>query len=225
MRRADTVKVGVVAAVMAAVAMGCAAGQAGKAKPSGFLGDYSQFRKGQKGEALMVYVAPQARFAHYRKILVDPITIWRSTETNTIPAVEAANLMDDLDDLLRLTLDDDYEIVETAGPDVLRLRVALTEAEGSWRVLGQLSDELDDDLQAVLPDQPSSATRGFVGKAGVEAELLDSMTSTRLAAAVDRRVGEKTLKPEANRWDDVEDAFRYWAERLRDRLRELRKRG
>lgn len=224
MRRADIVRLGVVAA-LAALTAGCAAGQAGTAKPSGFLGDYSHFRKGQKGEALMVYVAPQARFAQYRKIMIDPITIWRSTETDTIPAVEAANLMDDLDDLLRLTLDDDYDIVETAGPDVLRLRVALTEAEGSWRVLGQLSDELDDDLQAVLPDQPSSATRGFVGKAGVEAELLDSTTSTRLAAAVDRRVGEKTLKPEANRWDDVEDAFRYWAERLRDRLRELRRRG
>jgi hypothetical protein len=36
-------------------------------------------------------------------------------------------------------------------------------------------------------------------------------------------VGERTLKPEKNAWDDVEDAFRYWAERLRDRLRELRK--
>ncbi len=203
----------------------CAAGQSGKAKPSGFLGDYSKFRKGEKGEALLVYVDPQASFAKYRKVIIDPVTIWRSAETNTIPVIEAATLIDDLDDLLRLTLDDDYQIVEAPGPDVMRLRVAITEAEGSFRVLGNLSDQLDDDLQAVMPDRPSNETRGFVGKAGIEAEILDSATGMRLAAAVDRRAGERTLKPEKDTWDDVEEAFRYWVQRLRDRLVELRQRG
>ena len=51
------------------------------------------------------------------------------------------------------------------------------------------------------------------------------MSGTRLAAAIDRRVGARTLKPESGTWDDVEDAFRYWADRLRDRLEELRKRS
>jgi hypothetical protein len=125
-----------------------------------------------------------------------------------------------------MTLDDDYQLVKEPGPDVLRLRVAITEAEGSWRVIdGRLGDELDDDLQAVATKEPSEETRSFVGKAGVEAELLDSTAGTRLAAAIDRRVGARTLKPEKSAWSDVERAFRYWADRLRERLAELRQRS
>jgi hypothetical protein len=205
---------------------GCAAGQTGRAKPSGFLGDYAQLQAGAKGQALMVYVRPDADFAKYRKMLIDPVAIYRTAETGTIPPEEAQNLIEDLEDVLRMTLDDDYDIVTEPGPDVLRLRAAITEAEGSWRVVdGRLGDRFDDDLQAVTPKQPSSATRGFVGKAGIEAEILDAASGTRLAAAIDRRAGEHTLKPDKDEWDDVEDAFRFWAERLRDRLRELRKRA
>ncbi len=218
------VAVGAAAAAMAFAA--CAGGQAGKAKPSGFLGDYSQLREGTKGQALLVYVDPETRFAKYRKMMIDPVTIWRSAETNDIPSDEIDDLIDDLEVVLRITLDDHYEIVTQPGPDVLRLRVAITEAEGSWRVIdGRLGDRLDSDLQAVTPKKPSSSTRSFVGKAGIEAELLDAVSGVRVAAAIDRRVGEHSLKPDASAWDDVEDAFRYWAERLRDRLAELRQRS
>ena len=108
--------------------------------------------------------------------------------------------------------------------DVLRLRVAITEAEGSWWVVdGRLGDAMDPDLKAVGAKPPSSATRSFVGEAGIEAEILDASTGTRLAAAIDRRAGGSSWKPEESKWEDVENAFRYWADRLRDRLRELRK--
>ncbi|MCC6766575.1 MAG: DUF3313 domain-containing protein [Deltaproteobacteria bacterium] len=212
--------------IMGAALAGCAAGQAGKARPSGFLGDYAQLREGGEGQALLVYVDPSVRFSTYRKMIIDPVTIWRDAGTKDIPPDEAQDLIDDLDDVLRMTLDDDYQLVKEPGPDVLRLRVAITEAEGSWRVVdGRLGDELDEDLRAVKTKEPSDATKSFVGKAGVEAEILDSTSGKRLAAAIDRRVGARTLKPEKNAWSDVERAFRYWADRLRDRLGELRKRS
>jgi len=224
-RRAGKALTAAVAVATAALVLSaCAAGQAGKAKPSGFLGDYSKLHAGAEGQALMVYRAPNATIAHYTKIMIDPVTIWRDADTKDIPPQEAQDLIEDLDDVLRMTLDDDYQIVKQAGPDVLRLRAAITEAEGSWRVVdGRLGDRLDSDLQAVNPNPPSNDTRSFVGKAGIEAELLDSVSGVRIAAAIDRRVGARSFKPDANKWEDVENAFRYWAERLRDRLRELRK--
>jgi hypothetical protein len=216
----------VVVAAAATALAACAAGQSGKAKPAGFLGDYSKLHEGAKGQALLVYVDPQVHFSKYHKMMIDPVTIWRSADTNDIPPDEAQDLIDDLDDVLRITLDDHYEIVKQPGPDVLRLRVAITEAEGSWRVVdGRLGDKLDSDLQAVSPKKPSNATRSFVGKAGIEAELLDAASGVRVAAAIDRRAGASTVKPEENAWEDVEAAFRYWADRLRDRLAELRKRS
>jgi hypothetical protein len=216
----------IVVAGAAMTLVACAGGQVGKAKPSGFLGDYAKLHAGAEGQALLVYVDPQAHFSKYRKMMIDPVTIWRSAETSDVPREEALDLIDDLEVVLRITLDDDYEIVKAPGPDVLRLRVAITEAEGSWRVLdGRLGDSMDPDLKAVGAKPPSSATRGFVGKAGIEAEILDATSGTRLAAAIDRRAGASSLKPEESKWEDVENAFRYWADRLRDRLRELRKRS
>ena len=214
-----------VAAACAAVTLAaCSAGQARHAQPSGFLGDYSKLHKGGEGQALLVYVDPQARFAKYTKVMIDPVTIWRNADTAAIAPADARTLIDDLEVVLRITLDDDYTVVHAPGPDVLRVRAAITEAEGSW-VAGSLSDRMDADLQAVAPSQPSSGTRGFVGKAGIEAELVDSVSGTRLAAAVDRRAGARTMDASRGTWEDVEDAFRYWAERLRDRLRDLRQRG
>lgn len=214
---------GVLATTFAAVGLAaCAAGQSGKAKPSGFLGDYSQLHAGEKGQALLVYVDPHASFAKYRKVMIDPVTIWRDADTAALVPADAAELADELGDLLRMTLDDDYEIVTQPGPDVLRVRAAITEAEGSW-VPGSLTDRMDPDLQAVQPQAPSAATRGFVGRAGIEAELLDAASGTRVAAAVDRRAGARSFDATKGTWDDVERAFAYWADRLRDRLRELRR--
>jgi hypothetical protein len=203
----------------------CAATQPREAKPSGFLRDYSQLRQGESGQALLVYVSPEADFAKYAKILIDPVTIWHDASTERIPPSEAQILADNLDDSLRLALDGDYDLVEQPGPDVMRLRVAITEAEGSWHVQDALGSKLDPELRAALPKQPSGETKGFVGKAGIEAEMLDSTTGVRLLAAVDRQAGARRLRPDQGSWDDVEAAFDYWTERLRMRLAELRGRA
>jgi hypothetical protein len=56
----------------------------------------------------------------------------------------------------------------------------------------------------------------------VEAELLDSLTGERLAAAVDRRVGQTRVRTGAGTWEDVEESFDHWSEMLAARLQELR---
>ncbi len=57
-------------------------------------------------------------------------------------------------------------------------------------------------------------TAVIVGKVGFEAELVDSRTNARLAAAVGRRVGTKTFRGMFSKWSDVEIAFDTWAENL-----------
>jgi hypothetical protein len=203
----------------------CAAKQSGTAKPSGFLRDYAQLAKGKEGEAQLLYVNPHADFRKYTKILIEPVTIWDDAQTATIPRDEAQLLADDLDDALRFALRRDFALVDRAGPDVLRLRAAITEAEGSWHVEDRVASHYDRELRATMPSEPSSETRDFVGRAGVEGEVLDSVTGERLLAAVDRRAGAHTLQFKKNSWQDVKDAFAYWAERLRVRLATLRTKG
>ena len=43
--------------------------------------------------------------------------------------------------------------------------------------------------------------------------MTDSATGTILAEAVDRRGGTKSLSGVTNSWNDVEEAYRFWAEK------------
>ncbi len=59
----------------------------------------------------------------------------------------------------------------------------------------------------------ATGSHGFVGKAAVEMEILDSLSTVRLVAAVDERAGGKTFEGMTSTWDDVEQALDYWAEK------------
>ena len=56
-----------------------------------------------------------------------------------------------------------------------------------------------------------------VGQATIEAEVLDSMTKQRLAAAVDQQAGKKAFT-QLKTWSDVKAACEHWAKALRERL-------
>jgi hypothetical protein len=50
--------------------IGCAqTKQARKVETSGFLGDYSMLAEGKEGEALLIYLNPNAKWASYDKVL------------------------------------------------------------------------------------------------------------------------------------------------------------
>ena len=104
----------------------------------------------------------------------------------------------------------------------MRLRAALTEAKGA-RVAGNAVTKVVPQFRLLTSAGGlATDTAVFVGKAAVEGELTDAMTGRRLAAWVDERVGTKALRGGFKEWSDVKRASEYWAERLRERLAELR---
>ena len=62
----------------------------------------------------------------------------------------------------------------------------------------------------------------FVGRAGIEAEILDSMTNERLAAGIERRAGAETIKGAFGKWTQVKQAMDAVAGRLTEGLAEYR---
>ena len=191
-------------------------------EPSGFLKDYTQLRKGREGEAQMIYINMNVDPAIYDKVIIDPITIWNRPDTSLsdVPKQDLQRLADSLDAKLRNSLEVDYEIVDQPGDGVMRLRVAITEAQASAVVADTVSSlpgvRVVSTIAALGTDIHS-----FVGRARIECEILDSLSGQRIMAAVAERVGAKTLKGSSNTWDDVEEAYSYWSVRLRERLREL----
>lgn len=68
-------------------------------------------------------------------------------------------------------------------------------------------------------------TYGFSGDSQAEMEMLDSVTNERIAAAVDRQSGGKSLMTKFDSWGDVKGGMDAWAVQMAARLKELRSLG
>jgi uncharacterized protein DUF3313 len=64
----------------------------------------------------------------------------------------------------------------------------------------------------------ATGVSAFTGSASVELRVSDAATGTILFEGVDRRGGTKSLSGMTNSWNDVEESYRFWAEKTRYRL-------
>ena len=193
-----------------------------EANQSGFLGDYSQLREGGDDEAKLLYIAEDVDWAQYNAILLDSVTLWLGDESSKVSEEDQQMLTDYLYASLREQLSQDYTIVDQPGPGVLRVRAAITEEKGAHAVANAITTIVPQ--LKILATVTGMATdcAVLVAKAGVEVDVRDAQTDRRVAAAVDQRVGTKTIRGGLGTWSGVKEAFDYWAERLNERLEELR---
>ena len=209
-----------------ALLAGCAATQQARdvetSAGSGFLGeDYALLRPGEGDEALLVYRAPDANWAAYDKIKLDPVTIWAGEDSafEDFSEPDQQTLADTFYTVLHETLAQDYEMVNELGPGVLHVQTAITDAQASNPVLDTVSTVMPIGLAVAQTKNLVTGKPGFVGEASAEARVSDGQTGELLAAAVDRRVGGKALAGSPlNSWDDARRAYQYWAEQFRYRL-------
>ena len=204
---------------------GCATTeQTREVEPSGFLGDYSQLKKGGGERALLYYVNPDANLAAYDKVIIDPVTIWHSKDSDLseVPKEELENLTHYLYSAVRKQLESDYTIVEQPTKGAMRIRMAMTEAEGSTAPLDIATTYLPPARLISEAKKLATGTHSFVGETAIEMEILDSMSKERLVAVVDERAGGKHYKGSTDTWADVKQAADFWAERIKTRLAEYR---
>jgi hypothetical protein len=175
---------------------------------------------------LEVYINPDADFRRYDKIILEPASMYSSEDGDLakISKEDRQHLVNYLNAAVQESLKEDYQIVTQPGPGVLRLRMAITDADAANVPMDTLSTIIPFTMAASGIKRLATGTPLAVGKAGVEAEIVDSQTGTRLAAAVDRRFGEKVTGnfDKFDKYRAVTDSFDYWAERLKVRLAELR---
>ena len=194
---------------------------------SGFLGNYSQLQTGKKGQAALLYWNSSADWNKYTKVKIDSIQLWKSDDLDSplgkLNAETQQRLVDLLNTALVDELQNDYEIVDQTGPDVLEIRAAITDAKHSKPVINLVSSVYLPLKVVSFGKQLLTGTGIGVGAVTVECELLDGQSQQRLAAAVDRRSGTKALRSKFDgTWGDVKLSFDYWAQRLRTRLAEER---
>ena len=184
---------------------------------SGFLDDYSLLREGAAGDVALIYRNPDVRWTSYDKVLLEPVTLWRSGRKSLepVPERDLLRLVDDLQGAIRRCLGAEFQLVEAPEPGVMRIRLGITEARAADPVLDVLRAQAGGD---VTPgDGPlDPETRRFVENAEIEGEIRDAVTDQLLAAGIDRRRRKGALPVDT--WANVDRAIAFWADRMCARL-------
>jgi len=210
-------------AMLAVTFAGCSASGMKDVTKTGFLNDYSQLKPGGEDRAALVYIKPGVNLKPYNKLMFERITVMLSDQAE-YKAIDPATLKDLTDyyqTAIFKALKGSYEIVSKPGPDVLRVRVAITELKPSKPVANTMSTIVPVGMIVAGATKATTNDNLGTGEAGTEFEMLDSVSGERLAAAVDRRQGGKGVF--RGEWEDTKDAFDYWAQVFRKRLDEMRK--
>jgi hypothetical protein len=177
----------------------------------------------------VAYLAPGADFSGYTKVMLDPTEVafkrnWLRDYNNSVVGVSNRMSEEEARDILQAVQsgfedvfaaayrEGGYEVVTTPGPDVLRLRTAVT------------------NLDIAAPDVMSPGrgrTYGTeAGEATLVLEVRDSMSGAILGRGVDRRTaGDNSFMLQRNRVTnraDFERVFRHWAEMSVSGLQRLR---
>jgi hypothetical protein len=183
------------------------------AQYSGFLENYPTFKKGKKGVD-MVYVKEGADFKKYNKIMMDQVTFYfkSDAEHKGINPDDIKELTDAFGKAFVDALNAAYPLTDTPGPDVMRVRVAITELKSSNPAIGTVTTILPVGLAVSLVKKGVTGGYTGIGSASMEAEFLDSVSNERIGAAIDKNPGGKI---DVGKLSPAKAAFEFWAKRLR----------
>ncbi len=213
----------ILAAVAAAALGACVeTQQARDVETTGFLGDeYALLRPGGENEALLVYRNPNVDWRAYDAIFLE-LSFLRSPGDG-ISSEDATTLLDNFAGFIKEEAGDRYLFTTERGKvGSLMVEVAITDADESEPVLDTISTVVPVGLAASTIKTALTGEPAFVGEASIEARISDAATGELLAAAVDRRVGGKSLDDSTSEWGDVNAALEFWAKQFDFRMCELR---
>lgn len=169
---------------------------------------------GPPGGARMRWLKPGVDFSKYNRLILDPVVFFFApdSEYKGMDAKELKHLSDAFHRRVVRSVKKRYAVVTAPGPDVLRIRFAITDLRQHRPVL---SDFTSHGPIGFGKDNAGQAhARSWSGSGATSAEFLvfDSLTNDAVAAAKDeRRAG---LKETFTKWGSAEDAFQFWAQRL-----------
>jgi len=205
----------VVLAIMIGFALMASAGFAAEPKYSGFLGDlYKNLQPGPEGGAKMRWMKPGVMFGKYNKFMVDSVIFFFAgdSEYKGIDPNEMKELADKFNQAIVAAFKDKYPIVAEPGPDVARVRIAITGVKASKPGVSAVSSILPIGLAFSLVKKGATGSWSGSGATSAELEALDSTTNEPILAAVDER--SASFGDRFSKWGSAEEAFKWWAEHI-----------
>ena len=194
---------------------------AAEMKKSGFLGDYSGLKKGPSGGADWVYMNKGVNFGQYNKVIMDQVTFYLKNDAKDkgIQPDDIKELTEAFDNAVRENIGKNYPLVDQPGPDVMRIRFAITDLVPNKPGISAVTTVMPIGLGVSMLKKAVTGKHTGVGETNMELEVLDSVTNQRIAAAIDQHSGGKLSG--MKKWGSAAEAFKFWTERLKMRLDEF----
>ena len=185
---------------------------------SGFLSDYSKLKPVDGIDGSLRYIDTSMNLRPYKKVMIDPVQVFmtHNPEYHGLQPDALKRMSDALQTAFLGALVDGYQVVNALGPDVMRLRLAITGVQAAKPPLGA-SDLIP--IKAVFNVARSAAGDApRVAEISAEMEMLDP-NGRVIGAAVASRKGDKALAQGASiTWQDLQASANFWAKNLRNYL-------
>lgn len=150
------------------------------------------------------YIVPGVDFSKYTRLMTDGLEIYYPQSDAPPPTEDVDRIREMFRSAFTEAIGADYEFVDVAGPDVLKIKAQLidmkvTGASGGYTASGRLQNLV------------------AYGELTFLMEIADSVSGEVLARAADR-TRDVSSGGESAEWAEVDRAAKYWAGLFRDWL-------
>ncbi len=182
---------------------------------SGFLGNpsvYDLLTKGPTGAYR--YLKPGVDFKKYNKYMVDSVIFFLAdaADYKGIDPQEMKDLCDAFNKELADAFKDKWPIVAEPGPDVARLRIAITNVKPSRPGVSTVTSILPVGLGLSLIKRGTTGGWSGSGETAVEMMVLDTTTNELIAMGMDQKAA--AFDERFSKWGSAKDAFKFWSEQV-----------
>jgi hypothetical protein len=184
---------------------------------SGFFGNptvYEQLKPGPKGGAKLRWMNEGADPAKFNKYMVDSVIFFLADNADYkgIDPQEMKDLADAFNKEMVAAFKGKYAMVSDPGPDVMRIRIAITNIQPSKPGYSAITSVIPVGLGVSLVKK--GATGGWSGSGQTCAEFMaiNSMTNEVLVLGIDQQ--KAAFEKRFTKWGSATDAFKLWSEKI-----------
>jgi hypothetical protein len=187
---------------------------------SGFMENYPAFEADKDQKGSKVYRKEGVSLKAYTKIMIDPIEVWYADDSKYkgISPDDLKIITDAFRAAIVEELEPAYPVVSKPGPDVMGLRLAITNVHAKKKKRGLLGYTPVGLVASTVKNLVAGKSIDLVN-ATIEAEMLDTQSNERLGALVDSGPhSPEDKKEKKTSWEEVEDVLKFYAKRFRARM-------
>jgi len=170
---------------------------------------------GPPGGVKWRWLKPGVEFSRYKRLMIDNVVFFFAPDSDYkgMDPQELKGIADAFRRQMVETLKPGFPIAQKPAPDAVRLRFAITDIRQNRPELSSIAPDGPTELGLRDSQKRPATSWSGTGATGAEMLMFDSMTGEVVAAAKDERT--TGLKEKFTRWGSAEDAFQFWADRLK----------